>query len=162
MHEVKNANVTHLWSVLCQTATVDADSNDLSLIKTIDEMSVSFANADALRSFQESAAKGPVTTPTACDLVTLWKKADRAADAVFDLRVRYQDPDGRSLGEVEIPVRMGAGELRHRHRLNMPGLPMTVPGEYAFVVEVRAEGGKYKLVDRVPLDIVFRLDQPKK
>lgn len=162
MHEIKKANVTHLWSVLCQSATIDAETNDLTLIKTIDELSATFPNADALRSFQEAAARGPVTTPTACDLVTLWKKIDRSKDAVFELRVRFEDADGRELGTADVPVRMGEGETRHRHRLHIPGLPMTTVGEYGFVIEARTGKGAWERVDRVPVDVAFRLEQQRK
>lgn len=160
MQTIKNANVAHVWTILCQSATIDTVSNDLTLIKTIDELSATFPNADALSAFQEAAAKDPVGAPMSCELVTLWKKTDRTKEASFDMRVSYRNPEGKILSTTDIPTVMEPGKFRHRNRLNIPVVPMTGPGEYFFVIEAKAnEDKKYELVTEIPLDIVFQLEQ---
>jgi hypothetical protein len=163
MNHIKKANVSHIWSVLCQNATIDGDTNDLSLFKTIDELAVTFPKAEALQAFSAQAAKKPVAAPMPCELVTLWKRIDRKKDAAFDTRISFRDPDGKALQTIDAPLVMEPGKFRHRNRLSIPAVPMTVPGEYFFVVEAKATGDKeYAVMAEIPLDITFKLDQEKK
>lgn len=162
MNAIKKANVTHLWSVLCRSATIDAANSDLSLFKTIDELAVTFPSTAALQSFSAQAAQKPVGAPMPCELVTLWKKIDRAKPADFESRVLLRDSEGTVLMTSEIPIEMTDGKFRHRHRLSLPVVPITVPGEYVFAVEARAKGEEaYETVAEIPLDISFKLEKPK-
>lgn len=162
MNRIEKANVTHLWSVLCQSATIDGATNDLSLFKVIDELAVSFPKTEALQAFSIRAAEKPVAAPLACELVTLWKKLDRSMPADFDSRITYRDPEGKALQVMEIPIKMEDGKFRHRSRLTVSEIPMTMPGEYHFVVEAKGKNEKeYELIAEIPLDITFRLEKPK-
>lgn len=158
MNEIKNANLFHVWSVLCQDATIDKETNDLSLLKTIDGLTIGFDNVDKLQQFTKEVAEKPAAIPVQAELVSLWKKIDHQQPAEIEVRVTYRDPEGTELQTMEFPLKLEDGTFRHRNRLNIPALAVTMPGEYRFVIEAKGVGEKtYTLVAELPIDINLSL-----
>ena len=162
MNEIRNANARHIWTVLCQSATIDAETKDLSMSKVIDGLTLGFDDVNKLQEFSAKAAEKPAVAPVESELVMMFKKIDRAQEAAFDVRVRYVDPAGAELQSMEFPLAMEKGTFRHRHRLNVPAIVVSMSGEYRFVVEAKARtDSEYGVIAEIPLDINFKLEQKK-
>lgn len=160
MHVIKGTNVYHIWTVLCQSAEIDPGTNDLTINKTIDGLTLGFEDVNKLQQFTTAAKEKPAVAPIQSELVMLWKKEDRNKGASFDVRVVYTDPDGKELQTMDFPLTMEDGTFRHRHRLNIPALIISGSGEYTFVISAKGHKEKeYESVAEIPLDINFKLEQ---
>lgn len=162
MQLIPQTNTYAIWSVLCHSATVDTTTNDLSLNKIIEGLVLGFEHVDALSAFSTASQEKPTVLPLQAELVTLWKKKERTKPAHIDARVTYRDPNGKELQSMEFPITMDDAGFRHRHRLAIPSLAVTVPGEYHFVIEAKGKTEKtYTLVTELPIDIDFKIEAKK-
>jgi len=155
--------IDHVWSVLCQRATIDKDSNLISLLNSIEQLEV---QAEIV----ELTASGPVpvvgerasipisVVPIEAEVVSLWARRDVHQSAHGLGRLMWEDPAGKqtALGNgFDIDLTQFE-RLRTRVRLN--GLPVSGWGRYYMVVEYRESEGDvaWRAAARLPLTIVLK------
>ncbi|MEX0935247.1 MAG: hypothetical protein WDZ70_02895, partial [Candidatus Paceibacterota bacterium] len=76
--------VKHVWSILSKTSAIDYQSNDLTIIQVIDELTA-----------QIPEGEGDISINFPMQLTSLWKRVDVddiKTDAQCDVRVDFIDP----------------------------------------------------------------------
>ena len=130
----------HVWSVLCQDAVIDRDSNAVSIFKCMEGVAAKFAGSEL-----------PTAMPFECKLVTLWSRSDVSVPEKVPSRIRYVAPDGTSLQEIPHEVDL-TEHARSRNFLFLQTLPYRSDGVYEFVIETR-DDDEWQVVAKVPFQV---------
>jgi hypothetical protein len=150
MKKIDTKNIKAIWGVLCTSSSVDQESNNISLYKILERLTLTRnkgKNAIAKSSTQLESVAFPH------EYVVLLQRAGASGEKeTFPLSIRLSDPDGRSLHEASIPAIFEIGKKRLRIRIQSIGLPVTISGEYSF--ETLIDGIEEPLTT-TPLEIVI-------
>lgn len=140
----------HVWTVFCSRSLVDADTKQLSLIDTIEKVTVT-----ALPGKQIPANSA---VELSCSLVSLWTRSDFDVPESGLCRVRLFGPDGQEIEPAE-PMLYDADltdKRRLRTQVRLQGLPLGIPGRYVFQTETFVEPGWVE-VARTPYELEIQL-----
>jgi hypothetical protein len=142
--------IEHIWSVLCAHSIIDRETNNVSLIEVVEEVTV-----------QAPIPPGPegkppllTITPT---IVTLWRREPedqptKGRGRMLILAPYQNKPKQISVYEIDL-----SEKLRLRLYGTLPGIPFRGPGTYRFVIQLQDEGEQeWKEVTSIPLRIVMR------
>ncbi len=136
--------ISHVWSVLCSQTVTDAETNNVSLISVLEELTVTIKDGPG--------ATAPFLR-VPMEVVTLWERGDAEQGARGQATVDVLDATGKRLGRSEMPVDV-SGARRCRSRLVLKGIPITTPGRYLFRVMLREEGDDHsRVVAEIPLEV---------
>jgi len=132
--------IRHVWTVLCSSASIDRDTNNISLFEVIEQLNV------------QGDVREPVIVPRPFEIVSLWTRIPLDQPARREARYRLRTPGGR-----DIPVVTQELDLRQYRRLRtrsrLPALPVDQAGLYSFVVEYREQDRDWSPAAEVPLDV---------
>jgi len=137
----------HVWSVLCERAIIDRDSESLSLIDVVDAVV-----------YEAEIAPGQVVQlPAELSLVSLWIRAVGAEPEAPEARFWIKSSSGDQL-VVGDPRPIPLQDSPRAHLVfEVPFVPIGPSGRYEFVVEHRDAGprgvGPWTPVANIPLDI---------
>ena len=145
-----------IWAILCQNAIVAQESNNVSLIEVIDELTVP---APPPRRSQESTEE--IGLLFDARLVILWSRDDLGTPESGTSRTRLVDPDGRESLSPEIEIDL-TNFLRSRSIGRFGAFPFspTREGEHLFKIEVRTPASEWVQVAELPLLIQIQSDRP--
>jgi hypothetical protein len=134
--------VRHAWSVLCDRAFIDRDTNNIS-VDAIEQLRFPMPEIP-------QGARG-ILLPYSVELVSLWYRLPTDTPSRQRARLRLENPQRQALGVYEMEVDLTSA-TRQRTRARMSTVPVTGPGIYCFVVE-QARGEEWREVARVPLEV---------
>ena len=137
----------HIWSVLCTKASIDRETNIVSLLEIVEEITIA--------SPLPAATNGPVVLAVRAEFVSLWER-NRAQEPERALgRLTIQGPTGRPLGGAEFEINLGE-KSRTRTIAKLEGLPVSGAGRHAMVVECRSvPENEWAQVARIPFELVI-------
>jgi hypothetical protein len=124
-----------VWSVLCQQALIDRQTNNLSLINTIDEVHPARPQQEIPKVL--NGKKVLPIIPMTCSLVTLWERDRLTISESASVRASLVGPDGKTLLKIEAVIDLRKS-IRARVLANLPGLPVAGNGTYKFVLRLRS------------------------
>lgn len=140
--------IEHVWSVLCTKSIIDRDSNNLSLIDTLEQLNLS------------PDVEFPAVIGNAFELVSMWSRSNYDELVRGRARVIVENPSSqtRELPEYEIDL---WNSRRFRYRINIQGFSLNEPGKFIFHVELLEDGGEGEPVNvaNIPLDV--RITDPQ-
>ncbi len=137
--------IDHVWTVLCSRSLVDVESQNISLLEVVDEISLA---PELLAENKE------VSLPIRLELVTCWRRSQLDQPGKSRGRMSLSGPDGKKMEEQSYNIDLSEFP-RRRTRVRMPGLLISKPGSYVFRVEVQMMPvGQWMEVAKIPLDIV--------
>ncbi len=134
--------IRHVWSVVCASSIIDAQTNNISLINVLEQLNL---------------AAAPPTTPTPIpvplQLVSLWARDENSTAESATARIRLRTPGGLEdeIGQFAVDLSHYA---RYRSRMMITHLLVDRAGYYEFMVE-RQSGEGWAEVARVPLQLVI-------
>jgi hypothetical protein len=129
----------HIWSVLCSRASIDRETNNISLFEVIEQIQV-----------LDNPARDQLVGPF--ELVSLWARGVGGPER-GRVRVAIRGPSGRLLGQdvQEIDLREFK---RVRARFRVAGIPIEGPGAYYFSIAVAGdEPESWTEVAKIPLEV---------
>jgi len=137
----------HVWSVLCERAIVDRDSESLSLIDVVDAVD-----------YEANIPSGDlVTVPAGLTLVSLWIRSAAAVPEKQETRYWLKSAGGDQLMIAPPQLIPLEGSVRTHVAFEVPFLQIGPAGRYELVVEHRdvSQGspGPWVQVANVPVDI---------
>jgi hypothetical protein len=137
--------IQHIWTVPCRLYIVDQQTNNVSLLDVLEELTLSPHAVDP--------GTGHPRYPAVFNVVSLWARQNPAQPEVGKTRLCLLSPAGDSL--MEITAEVSLQEFRRlRHSWRIMGFPLAGTGRYHFRVERRADAdADWEEVARVPLDI---------
>ena len=140
--------IQHIWTVVCRAHIVDQQTNNVSLIDVLEEITVAPEGVETPANVRQF--------PAIFSVVSLWSRGDPARPETGQARLSFLSPAGEQLGEntAEVDLR----EFRRMRLLNQfMGFPAAGAGIYRFVVERRADANApWEEVARVPLDVTVQ------
>jgi hypothetical protein len=137
----------HVWTVLCTKASIDRQTNNVSLFDVLDNVSV-FGPA-----YGGGAA---IAVPIQFEVAILWARSV-ITDAETGLaRVTLVAPNGQRFEGGTVAVELVNDFHRARTFIQINGLPLVGPGVYEFVVAYQSTGTTmWTEVDKIPLEVEF-------
>lgn len=155
----------HLWSVLCRFASVDKETNILSLLNVIEEITIN--KAENIKKEEEiiGMAEGTIIVPIEFVIVTFFERLDgkNQESMIKEAQIEIVDPSVRSLLKREFEIDFPQGPKRLRHVLKMDGFKITMAGTYKFYISTReSKEDSFELVAEIPVDVKIGVLPTKK
>lgn len=155
----------HLWSVLCRSASVDKESNSLSLFNVLEEITIN--KAEDLKRGKETigAEEQAFIIPIEFVIVTFLERLDDKDQGSMtkEAQVEIVDPSSRSILKREFEINFRQGFKRLRHLFKMNGLKITTAGTYKFYISIReSKEPPFELVAEIPVDVKIGILLSKK
>ena len=138
--------MNHRWAILCSNASVDKDSNGLSLFNLIEEMQI------GVRGSAPPSLDTPLVAPLQSVLVIVNERSDSEKVESGTGRVRFIDPDGNELGTNLFKIELADHE-RMRTLMRFQNMSLTSSGLYKFIIEYQGDNGEWEEKDVVPLKV---------
>ena len=148
--------IEHIWSIICSKSIIDQESNNLSLLNVIEQLTV---DAKKIESSGRDEKNRVYVVPIEMTLVSRFKKVVDPKEKIFlEAQYRQFDPDKRLLGTLDTQFEMGNGIKNFRLRNLFNNLPITKSGTYTFVINLREKGeNAFIEVATIPLDITLNI-----
>jgi hypothetical protein len=145
----------HGWAMLCNRAITDRVTNQISLIDSVDQLSLDGELARANLGIARLDGHDGVAIGAKLVLAIWWYRSDPDVPETAVGRMRVIDPAG---AEVAISFFDAHLEASHGARLliGINAFPFSGPGRYFFVVEKMVKADKWKRVARLPLLAIYR------
>ena len=154
-----------IWAVLCQSSSVDRDSNNMSLFNMLEEVRLP-ASVPAM-TLEPDLTEEALEALGQFQLVILWARSDEGIGEKIRARVRVFPPAAED-PVVTSDLDVDPSEyLRLRQRVNFPGIPASrqqgpVAGTYEFVIDSRLgdHGWKEMVASRFVWQSIVRSWRP--
>jgi hypothetical protein len=135
--------IDHIWSILCSNSIIDIETNNVSILNVIDQITV---NA-------EPSPDGFLPMPF--EVVTLWVRSEKDSPAQGMERLLLVSPSSETTVAAEAVIDLTKAD-RHRHRVKFSGIPAKEQGRHYFKVEVKeSTDTEWRQVAAIPLMIMF-------
>lgn len=140
--------LVHIWSVLCLKSVIDQETNNITLVDCIEQLSIKTSPA--------ISASSKVGLPINYEIVSLFTRADDNQPCRGEARVTIVDPTGTAIDEPAVFAVDLTGHERMRLRNRIAGLPLRGSGRYKFVCQYRNEGEtNWTDAIKLPLQVVI-------
>ncbi len=147
----KKNRIEHLWSVLCETALIDSETNNLSLLNVVEQLNIS-----SIPQIAPIPTKGIVGIPvisTKLELVSFFQRKNTEKEELeIDATLILLDPSNKVIKEGQFKIQFPKGMKRLRFRTKINGLPITIPGEYRFNLSIK-EMDEVTEICSLPMDV---------
>ena len=150
-----NQMARHIWSVLCNRASIDSTTNTLSLFEVLEEVQAKVSIPSG------SAPPTDLTIPLTVTLASLWERSEMdVAETSESFEVRLKDPNGKELARNEQVFSLDGAKKRMRILLTTQ-LNVRMSGRFEFRVMERSKAGKWREVASLPLDVSINVEEIK-
>ncbi len=142
----------HLWSILCQQAIVNQETQTVSLIEIVER--IQFGRLPAV----EIELSSIDALPVAVTLVTLWQRSDPEQTETGRGRVQIKSPSGKIIGNpqpLEYDINL-ADAARFRAIARFMNLPFAGSGTYQIATQLM-ENDDWHDIASVSVEIVADL-----
>jgi hypothetical protein len=119
--------IQHVWSVLCQRASFDAQTNSVSLFNTLDNLLV----------LGIPSKETPFVF--SCEIVSLWVREKEETPCSGQMRAYLDTPVDGIPQAISLEIDLTRTPF-HRTRISIGALPMTATGRFEFQIEYRLAG----------------------
>lgn len=153
-------NVKPIWSVLCQEASVDANTNNISLFKVVEQLQfgLKMEELDKLKDNPKFDPTKPIAFPFVTQLVTLWKNLSNKSAFEFPVKISLIDPNGKVIDEMLSDFRFEEGKDRLRTIVSINMIPVTKSGDYTYSIMTKQnKEDDFEEVYSVPVRIDLNL-----
>jgi hypothetical protein len=145
----KKHKIKVLWALLCQTASVDQQSNNISIFNVLEEMNL---NQTPISSPQLAGLVEVIDLPEKtrvntnfCLVVMLEKEGGFGTVTSPKIKIKISDPDGEVVAENEFPLMPGSPkDTRIRAVMNFDGMIVQKSGKYTYDVYTKSGAEVYE------------------
>lgn len=132
--------IEHIWSVLGTKTLVDSETNNISIIEIIEELTV------------ENFTK-PGVIQIDYEIVTFWFRENAKKEETIEYKINLVTPSGKDKGGPEVKYIFGPGIQRNRSRVILKSFPLEELGLYKFHILQKKSGGKFSDVAFIPITV---------
>lgn len=143
----------HIWSVLCSRVVIEKETNQASLVGTIEGLTVELAQP------LPQAGGVPLFVPFGMDLVSLWERSAQDKEEMATFRCKLTAPNGDVLADVKESIDLSAAGTRSRTIMRVGSFPLTGEGTFHFTISLK-KGKGWVRVARLPLEITIEVRKP--
>lgn len=142
----------HLWTIICEKATIDRDTNNISLIEIIEGISV---GVEAQQDLNKPLAS-TIVLPVTWTVVSTYVRDDLTTVEKAEGELRLISPSGQTMATS--PFEIDLTQFVRMHCLmKFVGWPVSEPGHQLLKVAVKSTEGKQIQTVEVPLEVRFTL-----
>jgi len=135
--------INHVWSVVCESASIDNKSNRVSLFNTIETLITDVSPSEE-KPFLFS-----------CELISLWYFDGEGETRNGTMRLLFESPNGKQLGDLTVPIDFSTSDF-HRTRLFMKSIPILQPGMSFFLIDYKlGDSDDWKFGAKIPVKLVL-------
>ena len=140
--------IRHIWSVLCSKASIDRETNNVSLFEVFE--SLQFAT--------NAEVQFPVNLPFTATVVSLWVRQEPNTPVAGQMRISLQSPAGEELISHGLAINL-QDTSRTRTLISLNGIRIAGNGTHLFEISWRIrDDNEWFPVALLPLDITVRID----
>jgi len=156
---MKQINVKPIWSILCQESSIDANTNNVSLFKVLEEIKfeLKIEELDKIKDNPKFDPTKPIILPFILQLVILWKNLSEEPNLKFPVKILLTDPNKKNIQEISHNFEFQKGKERLRSVIKINGIPLTKSGEYVYSIFTKQNSDGFKEVGSIPLKITIDL-----
>jgi len=141
--------INHIWSVICTKSVIDSETNNISLIDTIERLTINLPTGQSTRTESINLAVN-------FEIVSLWERHPYNEPTSKMARIRIMFPDGNpSSNPITYEV-----NLNHHHRMRskikLTSMEIRTEGRYLFLIGLQDDNGGWSTEKEVPLEVVFQ------
>jgi len=154
-------SLTHVWSVACSNSLLDKESNNISLLNTLEKWTIS-VNESELEKVKKNGAEG-IVFPISFEVVSRFTRKEVGAGEAFDYKLNLINPGGKSIVNSLQKLAIDKNIKNIRVRTNIQSLPISISGDYIITVEFKdVSEAKFDKVAEVPIEVVINPVPDKK
>jgi hypothetical protein len=151
----------HIWSILCRRSVIDADTNSLSLIDSIEGIDIGLSKEGAKK--YEKKNETNFVAPISFEIVSFWTDDDSSTERKENLNLEWHGPNDKKLHEFSYNFIMPKKSSRIRTRIKTNGMPISMPGKYMLKIKLKDQKTKkYKEVSQLPVDVNIKFEKSGK
>ncbi len=144
-----------IWAVLCEKSLTDSETNNVSLINVIEEVTVPAQPPIKLSDL--GLPEGIV--PTVLELVVLWVRSNLDEPEHGQGRVQIAIPNSYDASTQQFEVDL-THFLRLRSRIKLTGIPAGGEGIYLFKIAGKTASSDWTEMFELPLRLAFQTQDP--
>jgi hypothetical protein len=138
--------IRHVWTILCSRASIDTETNNVSLFDVIEQLNIMGPLAEE---------RGQVAFPH--EIVSLWSRESLEEAGTAESRYTIVAPSGWTTNGPPIQVDL-TRTVRLRVRGRPAAFPVEGPGLYWVVVEARENSrAAWAEVVRIPIEVTIQV-----
>jgi hypothetical protein len=141
--------IKHIWSIACNKAVVDQQTNVLSLQDTLENLNVSLKGNGPTPSL-----KNPVNIPVSYDIVSFWELEDAEK---MEAKVSLFSPEGKEINTIDTGFESKKSEKTYRTIIKVNGFPLVGSGRYTLKVKQKI-GDSFKEVAEIPIFVFLNME----
>ena len=147
-HQNSSNQLQHIWSILCQSSSVDQKSQNISLFNVIEQINIQ-------RNANNTNNGAPVKIPFPTHLVVLLRKLDKS-DSTGSMKIEIIDPENKTLDSKITPINItDLTKDRWRFIFSIPTMTITTPGYYTFRILLKINTANYVTINELPLSVTI-------
>ena len=132
--------IKHIWTVLCQSASFDAQTNRVSLFNAME--SIAFT--------KQPTKENPVVI--SCEIVSLWTR-EPDTPVIGEVQIFLNTPEIKFEQPISLTIDL-TQSVFHRTRLSINSLAFTSIGRYEFEIQYREKGNADWLpATKLPIEV---------
>ena len=133
--------IKHIWSIIAQKAMIEAQTNSLSLIGVLEEITVGINK-------NLNNENSTINVPINYDVVSYLSRDKEGPNP--EMKIEIVNPAGKIVKSFEYIVDWEKGKQRMRAKVNINGFVVDGEGNYTFKIGLK-ENGDYKTLAELPL-----------
>lgn len=146
--------LTHVWSVATSSSLLDKDTNNISLLNTLEKLTINIKETD-LDKVKKEGAEG-IIFPIVFEVVSRFTRKEIGVGEAFDYKLNLINPEGKIIVNSEQKIAIDKNIKNIRVRTNIQSLPVSTSGDYILYIEFKDVGdNKYDKVAELPIEVVI-------
>jgi hypothetical protein len=139
----------HIWSVLCKKASIDSQTNSMSLFDVIDKLTIKQNTAQQMPNEVPSEFVMPLEFQLATLISNITKK-----EIDPEIKISLFNANNELMGETENPLEVPKNAKSMRAVVVFDAIKIKGEGMYTFKVDMRGnKKEKYQEVAKIPLEV---------
>jgi hypothetical protein len=140
--------IEHIFSVLCSSVSIDAETNAISLFKVLEQLIV------------YTDSQQPLRIPIHFEILSLWTRRSPDTSCRGKTRITYCTPLNAQKQHAEMDIDLSQA-TNYRSRIISEGLELTGPGRYQFVIELQQKNDPtWVQVANLPVMVIYQSPPP--
>ena len=144
--KIKN-EIEHLWTIICGSASIDGETNSLSLFNIVEEITIQNLTNQIVNPNEKKGINFPF------EIISCIRRSQELdnKDMLIDFKIDLLDPDNKILQTINSKVEMKSQHSRLRIRIKSNGITVSRPGNYNFLVNLKEDANnEFREITKVP------------
>ncbi len=149
-----NKDIKHVWSILCESSTVDQQSNNVSIHKVLEQLNVDLTKINKELYDKKTLINNPAQIIFPFQIVSMWQSINPKKIPAADVEIELFDFIGQSLQKINFRLTFEKDKTRMRTIIGSQAIIVTGTGVYLFKIKIKECGESvFTEVGEIPLEV---------